>query len=943
MRKIINIGITVFAILAVFFFAACKEDGGGKPGTNPKPEPGDTTYTYDLNVDPISVLKSDEAQDAELKYALISTPAGGLTEDTAAIEFTGTGDNPGFTVKKDGAKWYVVIPAAAEDATYDYKLTLSKGSEKLAEKAFTITITDPGELDKYEYTVSVEPIMTLASKTEQRIQLTYSLTVDPSDGPMEGIIYSLTLLNDDPCDFEFDRDGDNWFIVIPANTPGQMENLKLTLTIGGIEIASCNFMVTLKDYKDFEYFMTVEDVNEWISAQAQEIDLDMLLEVTAGGPLETILEDIDIDFECSDHTSCALDFQFKNESWKLIIPANAKGTHQYTITVSIGGYTLDTDDFTVKIIDLADYTYTMGSISNLSSTHYQSEFSDFHHYIPPEVTVVPEDGPMNYTVEIVCVDDNVNCAVEFRMGEEHHGTVEEWCITFPANMPLGEHAYTLKLLINGTVIASDTFVIEVVALSSFEFGMVWVDDISFSRTGSDIEHRTIKFVLVDSMYEIVDVVELREKVEIVFTDKKGLTIEQIDGEWVVQDGKTLEPDKYILPITVYYDGRELDPDEFECNDEIEVNITRLLHNVKYFNGENEITAFRQSVEHDFAATAPADPSQPSLEFGGWYTTHTLTTPFDFDTIILEETDIFGKYEAPKTHYNLNVTISLSSNAPLEDGEHVWIAGNFFTTSTSQDWDKSTPPGVFLLTKQENDTWTGTISDIPIAKTTLNYNLYAVKSTSAMAWGTKVQQDDLVLNNATTGVLTYTVNQWIGRAAVVAGNLLKEPGFDEAATGSWAITNLTAWTWSGLKSTSFELYCSGNNPAPHSGAASFLDHQNWGTAASNSGLNNNATLTLTQTVAATGNGLQEGTRVILSAWINRVNTSQTNFRLVVGGQEEVVTSQLTTATGVWQQVSHTFTLTASDIVSGNITVGIKYTASSTTCRTALDDFYFGVAE
>ena len=51
----------------------------------------------------------------------------------------------------------------------------------------------------------------------------------------------------------------------------------------------------------------------------------------------------------------------------------------------------------------------------------------------------------------------------------------------------------------------------------------------------------------------------------------------------------------------------------------------------------------QTVDHGAKATKPADPTKGGHNFGGWYTDDTLTTEFDFDTPITDDTTIYARW------------------------------------------------------------------------------------------------------------------------------------------------------------------------------------------------------------------------------------------------------------------------------------------------------------
>ncbi|MCL2878629.1 MAG: hypothetical protein FWF29_00155 [Treponema sp.] len=313
---------------------------------------------------------------------------------------------------------------------------------------------------------------------------------------------------------------------------------------------------------------------------------------------------------------------------------------------------------------------------------------------------------------------------------------------------------------------------------------------------------------------------------------------------------------------------------------------------------------------------------------------------DFQTLAVCNFTIKVVDPAPVTAYDLAVTITLDPAAPLLDGEYVWIAGSFYG---SGNWDATTPPGTILLTKQSDGTWTGTVPNIPIATTSIKYNVYAVQSNTTMSWNISASPAEMTLDNATNGVLNYTVTQW-GRPVVVAGNLLVNPSYEDSTTSdNWALSgNHWSTNWTDVAPAS-QWVIGGNNVTPaKDGANAFYNYNG-----SNNYFTASVPWMLYQEVPAAANSLTAGSVVELNVWIDRTVSSVTNggsdHALLIGSSVHPFTIQ--TSTWGWVEQTIEYTLTAADIVGDNVLVGFQYTPGTTAANSRLgfDNWYFGSPE
>lgn len=76
--------------------------------------------------------------------------------------------------------------------------------------------------------------------------------------------------------------------------------------------------------------------------------------------------------------------------------------------------------------------------------------------------------------------------------------------------------------------------------------------------------------------------------------------------------------------------------------------------VATFDTDGGSTVADQNVPYGSKVTRPADPTKQDKVFAGWYTTDALTTAFDFDTVITDDTTIYAKWEDPAPTYTITI-------------------------------------------------------------------------------------------------------------------------------------------------------------------------------------------------------------------------------------------------------------------------------------------------
>jgi len=293
--------------------------------------------------------------------------------------------------------------------------------------------------------------------------------------------------------------------------------------------------------------------------------------------------------------------------------------------------------------------------------------------------------------------------------------------------------------------------------------------------------------------------------------------------------------------------------------------------------------------YDFTATATKDGA-------------TLTTKnFTVDVTAIETRSVL-----------VTVTIGSDPAAALEDGEYVWIAGNFYTGT--ETWNS------VLLTEQTDKTWTVTLN-IPGSFSTFYYKLYAVKSTTENDWGvTNKVGEQLTATGLISGVFITTVVKWYGRSGDVdEDELFDDPGFTIMETGTWAIPGTSASPWKVEGATN--LWVKGDG---REGRRAVAD--GWRAKA-------NQQLTFYQDIDLTDSGIGAGTVLTLSVYVFTGFTDLATkydggkLYLVCGSQTYAFEPQTGLDKNKWDQVLITttdFTLASGDIVGGKLKAGLSYT-------------------
>ncbi|MBQ6781104.1 MAG: bacterial Ig-like domain-containing protein [Treponema sp.] len=106
--------------------------------------------------------------------------------------------------------------------------------------------------------------------------------------------------------------------------------------------------------------------------------------------------------------------------------------------------------------------------------------------------------------------------------------------------------------------------------------------------------------------------------------------------------------------------------------------------VKFYDGETELTDLKASVASGDKVTKPADPTKGGFTFAGWYADSALTTAFSFDTVITAATTLYAKWEksaADFTVANGVLTLNAASydyylsmdNLSSSEGDNAWSA------------------------------------------------------------------------------------------------------------------------------------------------------------------------------------------------------------------------------------------------------------------------------
>lgn len=533
-------------------------------------------------------------------------------------------------------------------------------------------------------------------------------------------------------------------------------------------------------------------------------------------------------------------------------------------------------------------------------------------------------------------------------------TVNDTEVTAAAGEDPGNHNFTATAKKDGTTVATKAFTVTVAPLSSIEAALLVIDDMAIYRTGGTEASRTIEFTLFDTEAEPITSHNFLQTVTVEYTSD---TLTITDG--IIESDKTYAEGKHDVHAVATIGAEEL-----ECD--FEVTVSKLMFNVKFYHGTEEITAFATSVEYGDPLTDPGNPNISGYNFHEWVTTEGGDVSFDFMySSITEDTNLYtSELELPPAEYTLTVRITVTDPTMLSD-EVVIVQGgwNVSPGTVNPNWG-NTDNSTVKLEKQADGTFTGTIPNIQYAThASFGYNLYCEKTTvtinangrpptsgnGAMAYAIRAWDISggriFTYSGGSSGVdvLEWTVEEWIGRYVPVPGNLLGNSSWEDGTGWNYNNNQQAPWTitLNGTANPSNRWLI--GTPSSYIGGRAFQDHDS-GNAAATRWVNNGSDAKMTQNVAVGSTGLAAGVKVTLSVWIRRVNTNQSAVKLLVGAQEYDATADLTNETAFYQQISHTFTLAAGDITGSNLTnVGLQYTAANDNCRTFVDDFVLLITE
>ncbi|WP_461206826.1 InlB B-repeat-containing protein, partial [Clostridium sp. DL1XJH146] len=152
----------------------------------------------------------------------------------------------------------------------------------------------------------------------------------------------------------------------------------------------------------------------------------------------------------------------------------------------------------------------------------------------------------------------------------------------------------------------------------------------------------------------------------------------------------------------------------------------------------------ENVEYNTEATKPADPTKTGYSFGGWYTDSTLTTAFDFDSVLVtEDTTIYAKW-------NIN---SYAVTFDVDGGSAVASENVEYNTKVTKPAEP-TKTGYSFASWYANNTWTA-LFDFDNVLVTKNTTVYAKWNVSSYAvtfdvdGGSSVASESVVYNGKVT--------------------------------------------------------------------------------------------------------------------------------------------------------------------------------------------------
>ena len=170
-----------------------------------------------------------------------------------------------------------------------------------------------------------------------------------------------------------------------------------------------------------------------------------------------------------------------------------------------------------------------------------------------------------------------------------------------------------------------------------------------------------------------------------------------------------------------------------------------------FNSNSGSAVASQAIDYNLKASAPAEPTRAGHTFAGWFTDSELTNPYDFDTPVTGDVQLFAKWDINSYTVTFNskggstvATQSIVYNtkavvptAPTKTG---YTFGGWYTTSgLATEYDFNTPitGNKTLYAKWNINSYTVTFvsnGGSEVASQTKNYNTKASKPTNPTRTG-----------------------------------------------------------------------------------------------------------------------------------------------------------------------------------------------------------------
>lgn len=197
----------------------------------------------------------------------------------------------------------------------------------------------------------------------------------------------------------------------------------------------------------------------------------------------------------------------------------------------------------------------------------------------------------------------------------------------------------------------------------------------------------------------------------------------------------------------------------------------------------------QKVENGQTASRPTDPEIPGYSFVNWYSDASLTTPFDFNTVIRKDTIIYGKLNAET--YTITFNANPPANKDDSDVTNMPATGGSKTYGGVYQIPDTTPALIGYTFKG----WSTSADGAPVYQpgeayvADMNVTLYAVWERITHTITLSAGEGYSIHHN---GSLTVgDGDSFTFRVAVAKGNEQKKPSVYANMTG-YPSTNMTDW-------------------------------------------------------------------------------------------------------------------------------------------------------